>query len=132
MTLIVILLLGLGFLYFWFYIPYGDSSVKAGLLNNMQHQGYIFKTNEGRLIQTGIKTNVQGGIESNTFNFSVEDDALAKQLEGLVGKYVRLHYKQYYGTLPWRGYTKYIVDSIVAVEKNPEDNVNQIPLDALQ
>lgn len=32
------------------------------------------------------------------------------------GQNVKLHYKEYFGALPWRGYTKFIVDSIVAVE----------------
>jgi hypothetical protein len=32
------------------------------------------------------------------------------------GKNVQLHYKEYFGTLPWRGYTKFIVDSIVSIQ----------------
>ena len=32
-------------------------------------------------------------------------------LEG--GKTVELHYKEYFGALPWRGFTKFIVDSII-------------------
>ena len=33
------------------------------------------------------------------------------------GKMVQLHYKEYFGTLPWRGYTKFVVDSIVSIEE---------------
>lgn len=116
----VVILLGLGFFYFWFYVPYGDGSIKAGMLNNVQHQGYIFKTYEGKLIQSGIKSNNMGGIQSNEFNFSIADEKLAKELMKLAGEDVKLHYKQYYGALPWRGYTKYIVDSIVSVQKHVE------------
>lgn len=36
-----------------------------------------------------------------------------------VGKNVQLHYKEYFGALPWRGYTKFIVDSIVMIEEQP-------------
>ncbi|MFV0468787.1 MAG: hypothetical protein ACK5MK_07670, partial [Dysgonomonas sp.] len=78
--LIVIVLLGIGLFYFWFYVPYGSGSIKAGQLNNVQHQGYIFKTYEGKLIQSGIKTNALGGIQSNEFNFSIENKELAERL----------------------------------------------------
>lgn len=124
--LIVIILLAIGLFYFWFYVPYGTGSIKAGQLNNVQHQGYIFKTYEGELIQAGFKTNTIGGIQSNQFSFSVENKELAEKLMTLAGENVKLHYKQYYGALPWRGYTKYIVDSIVSVEKIEPSNISSI------
>ena len=31
------------------------------------------------------------------------------------GKEVELHYHEYFGTLPWRGVNKFVVDSIVSV-----------------
>ncbi len=35
------------------------------------------------------------------------------------GKVMDLHYKEYFGRLPWRGHTRYIVDDIVSIrEKN--------------
>lgn len=33
------------------------------------------------------------------------------------GKIFDLHYKEYLGTLPWRGFTKFIVDSIVSMKE---------------
>ena len=36
----------------------------------------------------------------------------------LSGEIVNLHYKEYRGALPWRGYTRYIVDEIVSVDKD--------------
>ena len=30
------------------------------------------------------------------------------------GKSVELHYKEYLGTLPWRGMQKYVVDRIIS------------------
>jgi len=32
------------------------------------------------------------------------------------GKVVEIHYKQYLGTLPWRGVNKFVVDKIVSVK----------------
>jgi hypothetical protein len=31
------------------------------------------------------------------------------------GKEVQLHYLEYLGALPWRGYSKFVVDSIVSI-----------------
>jgi hypothetical protein len=45
----------------------------------------------------------------------VKDENVAKQLERCAGKFVELHYKEYLGTLPWRGMSKYVVDSVYSV-----------------
>ena len=47
------------------------------------------------------------------FEFSVENEALARKLMLLGGKNIELHYKEYFGALPWRGFSKFVVDSIV-------------------
>ena len=31
------------------------------------------------------------------------------------GRTLELHYKEYFGALPWRGFTKFVVDSIITV-----------------
>lgn len=115
--LIVVLVAG-GFIVYY-YLPYGDSSVKTGQLNYVMHKGIVFKTYEGKLIQTGIKPGTTGGIQSNEFEFSIQDKELAQDMMRMTGKTVTVHYKEYFGALPWRGYTKYIVDSIISVENTP-------------
>lgn len=112
-TIILVGLLIFG--YIWYYVPYSDSGVKAGILNNVKHKGIIFKTYEGELIQSGFRPGQQG-LQSNEFQFSVDNKELAIKLMSMSGQNVKLHYKEYFGALPWRGYTKFIVDSIVAVE----------------
>lgn len=99
------------FCYFRFYFVFGEG-VKSGELNYVVYKGVLFKTYEGKLIQSGIRSQ-SGGIQSYEFEFSVEDDTLAKRLMLLGGRTVELHYKEYFGALPWRGFTKYVVDSIV-------------------
>ena len=65
------------------------------------------------MIQTGLKnTNVQGSIQSNEFKFSVTDENVAKQLNDGENTGVKLHWKRYLGTLPWRGKSQFIVDSV--------------------
>ena len=87
------------------------SGTKAGVLNTFQHKGFVFKTWEGIIIQSGFKANV----ESNVFTFSVTNDKIAAQLEKNAGREVNLHYKRYFGKLPWRGMSTYIVDSVYEI-----------------
>ena len=121
--LAVLIILGIGGMAIYFYVPYADSSIKAGQLNYVMHKGYIFKTYEGKLIQTGIKSDEAGGVQSNEFQFSIDNEKLAKELMNLAGQNVKLHYKEYYGTLPWRGHTRFIVDSIVSIDQPALDGV---------
>ena len=123
---IIIVLAAAGFVFFKFYFVFG-SGVKAGELNLFVYKGYVFKTYEGRLIQAGYNSkNTNATIQSNEFNFSVKDENVAKQLERCAGKFVELHYKEYLGTLPWRGMSKYVVDSVLSVTKTNESE--QLPV----
>ncbi|HEY0177898.1 MAG TPA: hypothetical protein VGC08_16060 [Pedobacter sp.] len=110
-TLVIVLFLA-GFFYYRYYFVFGEG-VKAGQLNYFVKKGYIFKTNEGRLIQTGIRTQTSGNIASNEFMFSVVDPKVADQLNKSAGSMLELHYKEYLHTLPWRGVSEYVVDSVV-------------------
>ncbi|MDR0907857.1 MAG: hypothetical protein LBM63_04565 [Rikenellaceae bacterium] len=97
-----------------FYYPFGEG-VKTGELNYVVHKGIVFKTYEGKLIQSGFRTTQDNGIASNEFVFSVVDEAVADSLMRMGGSVVELHYKEYFGRLPWRGYSKFIVDEILSV-----------------
>lgn len=121
----VILALALaGFLYIRFYFVFGDG-VKAGELNQFIYKGYVWKTYEGKLIQAGFRgSNKNTGdatVESYIFDFSVEDEEVANELMRCSGKSVELHYKEYLGTLPWRGMQKYVVDRIVSTSTSTEE-----------
>jgi hypothetical protein len=110
---IILVILG-GTLFYKFYFVFGQG-VKAGELNYFVQKGYVFKTYEGKLIQTGYKGQVAGTIQSNEFQFSVSSERIAQQLMTSSGKNVELHYKEYLGALPWRGYSTFIVDSIISI-----------------
>lgn len=109
-----------GVFYYRYYFVFGDG-VKAGTMNYFVHKGYMFKTYEGRLIQTGIRSApVQGSVQSNEFMFSVTDPKVASQLNANAGAYLELHYKEYLHTLPWRGVSEFVVDSVISIQKvNP-------------
>ncbi|RFS23852.1 hypothetical protein DVR12_08155 [Chitinophaga silvatica] len=110
---LVVLILG-GVFFYKFYFVFGRG-VKAGELNYFVQKGYVFKTYEGRLIQSGYRGKVAGTIQSNEFQFSVTSERIAQQLMTASGKTVELHYKEYLGSLPWRGYSSFIVDSIISI-----------------
>ena len=112
------------FIYIKFFFVFGEG-VKAGELNQIVYKGWVWKTYEGRLIQTGFNsTKNEGKIQSNEFNFSVVDKAVADSLMRCSGKMVELHYKEYNGSLPWRGVQRYIVDEIISVRaSNPSSEV---------
>ena len=117
--LIVLSILLVGFLvffYFRFYFVFGEG-VKAGQINYVEKKGYIFKTYEGKVIQSGFKSSKSGNstIQNYEFRFSIENSDVADSLMRCSGKEVELHYKEYLAPLPWRGYSEFIVDSIVAV-----------------
>ena len=117
-SLIIILALA-SVIYFQYFFVFGEG-VKAGELNYMVHKGYIFKTYEGKLIQSGFKgqsaNGVATGIQSYEFQFSVTDKAVADSLMRCSGKQVELHYKEYINPLVWRGVSEFVVDSIIAVK----------------
>ncbi len=99
----------------YFYV-FGEG-VKSGELNYLVKKGYVFKTYEGKLIQSGLRSRQPGSVQSYEFEFSVERDDIANQLMTNSGKEFELHYKEYFGRLPWRGHSEFIVDSILAMRE---------------
>lgn len=114
----IALLILLIFCYWRFYFVLAEGT-QAGTLNIFQKKGIVFKTYEGKIILSGFKANVQ----SNEFSFSVTKEEVAQQLLKVSGREVNVHYKQYFGSLPWRGMQKYIVDSIYEVRGVPGESV---------
>lgn len=109
---LLLLMLG-GWIYMRYYFVFAEG-VKSGYLNYAVYKGDLFKTYEGKLIQEGFaKTKTGNGMQSNEFEFSIENKKIFQQLEVNSGKHFELHYREYHNALPWRGNTVYIVDSIV-------------------
>ncbi len=103
-----------GIIYYRYFWVFGEG-VKAGELNFVVRKGYVFKTYEGKLIQSGFRSRTPGTIQSYEFEFSVANKSIAEKLMLSSGKEVELHYKEYLHALPWRGYNKYVVDSIISL-----------------
>ncbi|MBQ7280419.1 MAG: hypothetical protein IJR13_06850 [Bacteroidales bacterium] len=117
-TVSLVLVLGLAiFIFFKFCFVY-STGVNAGDINYFQKEGVIFKTYEGKMIQTGFRSDGsnagKNNLRSNEWKFSVTDEQVAQKLMLCSGKHVELRWKRYLGTLPWRGNSQYIVYEIVS------------------
>jgi hypothetical protein len=97
---------------YWKYAFTYSKGYRSGLLQKFSEKGMLFKTYEGELILSSVQSNANVAIASEKFLFSVADDAIARQMEQIQGKQVVVHYREKNGTLPWRGESIYIVDSV--------------------
>lgn len=120
--LLLVVLALVVFIYLRYYFVLGEG-VKSGELNYCVKKGYVFKTYEGKLIQSGIRSLSPNTIQSYDFEFSVVNEKVASVLMANSGKIFDLHYKEYNGALPWRGFTKYVVDSVVAMKDPSNGNI---------
>ena len=109
---LILLVIATAMVWWNYYYVFGEG-VKSGQLNYVVKKGNIFKTYEGKLIQVGLRSATTGTIQSNEFEFSVEDDSIANVLMLNSGKTFDLHYKEYKNAIPWRGFSAFIVDSII-------------------
>ena len=128
---VILLLAGAGFCYYKFLWVFSDGT-KTGELNSLTYTGYIWKTYEGEMILSGYgnKSSSGGAVQSKIFKFSVADKAVAEELQQLTGQRVTVHFKEYKGALPWRGYERAIVDIIENSEPIVPEPANRLPYDA--
>lgn len=115
-SILILLAVAGGYIYWHYYNVFGEG-VKSGELNYVVKKGNIFKTYEGKLIQTGFRAKTAGSVQSYEFEFSVENDSLANILMSNSGNYFDLHYQEFRGALPWRGFSVFVVDRIDKMEK---------------
>lgn len=109
--LFIFLAVLVGFIFWKYYFTYSDGE-RFGLLQKFSRKGNVFKTYEGEMILSSVRGNTNVPIASEKFYFSVGNKNVADQLMRLQGRNVTVHYKQKNGTLPWRGESEYLVDSV--------------------
>lgn len=111
-TVILIIIAGFALFFYWKYYFTYSSGNRFGLLQKFSHKGNLFKTYEGEMILSSIRSNNNVPLSSEKFYFSVPNKNVANQLMNLQGKYITVHYKEKNGALSWRGDTNFIVDSV--------------------
>lgn len=108
------ILLAIG--YFWVVLKWSYSSgERAGWVQQFAKRGWLCKTWEGEMAMVTMP-----GSSPEKFFFTVWDDAVAEQINRVMGKRVALHYEHKVG-LPTTcfGETRHIVTAVKAVEEIP-------------
>jgi hypothetical protein len=111
-----LLIVGLVVVYFWAALAWSYSSgERAGWVQKFSHKGWICKTWEGEMAMVSMP-----GATTEKFFFTVWNDAVAEQINKLMGRRVTLHYEQKIG-LPTScfGETRHFVTRVTAVEEIP-------------
>ena len=109
---IVIVLVG----YFWVVLSWNYSTgERAGWVQKFSKKGWLCKTWEGELAMVSMP-----GAMPEKFYFTVWDDAVADDLNKVMGKRVSLHYEEKVG-LPTScfGETRHYVTRVTGVEEIP-------------
>ena len=100
-----------------YFSPYVEDATQFGYVENIEKRGLIFKTFEGTLIPYRELMDTTR-VYSRDFIFSVNNDKTASTLKQALydAKPVRVSYKKYHATLPWRGANKIVVTAADTVD----------------
>ena len=110
---LLLIVLAIGALYFAVVLNWSYSSgERAGWVQKFSRKGWLCKTWEGEVALVSMP-----GAIPEKFEFTVTDDAVADQINRLMGHRVSLHYEQKVG-LPTTcfGETRYYVTRVLRVE----------------
>ncbi|MDB5106421.1 MAG: 6-phosphogluconate dehydrogenase [Fibrobacteres bacterium] len=116
---LIVLLIVAG-LAFYMFGNYSDG-YRAGTVIKLSRKGFLFKTYEGDLnLGMGIQDQNSQVSVSNIWPFSVKaSDTASLRILGnamMSGKRAKLHYREKFVTVPWRGDTKYQVYKVEMAE----------------
>ncbi len=102
--------------YFWIVLSWNYSAgERAGWVQKFSKKGWLCKTWEGELALVAMP-----GATQEKFYFTVWDDAVAAEINRVMGKRVSLHYEEKVG-LPSScfGETRHFVTSVKTVDEIP-------------
>lgn len=93
-----------------YFSPYVEDATQYGYVEGIEKRGMIFKTYEGTLIPYKELMDTTR-IYNRDFVFSVKDAETATKLKKAMYdvKPIRVTYRKYYATVPWRGANKIVV-----------------------
>ena len=113
-AVVILLLVFAIFIYWKYFFTYSEGN-RAGLLQKFSYRGQLFKTWEGEMILSSVKSSQNVTLASEKFMFSVTDKQFAEKLFHLEGRFITVHYMEKNGKLFWRGDTEYFVDSVTGM-----------------
>lgn len=96
-----------------FFSPYVEDATQYGYVESIERRGSIFKTFEGVLIPYKELYDTTR-LYQRDFLFTAADLETAKQLKRMMvdARPVRVEYKRYHATVPWRGSSKIVVTAV--------------------
>lgn len=97
-----------------------STGTRVGQITKFSFKGLTFKSYEGEMLLGGVRSAGERGVVANVWEFSVRDRELAQQMEKLVGKTVRVHYRQVLVHNPFRVDTSYTVTRVEEVNDKAE------------
>ena len=112
-TFVLFAFVVIALLVYWNYFNVKSNGDRKGVLIKFSHKGNIFKTDEGEMWLGCRQT-----VNAEKYFFSVTNDSLASILRNLQDECLQIEYKEYRGTLPWRGESKYVVFGVKKIEPN--------------
>ena len=91
---------------------YSDGD-RAGYLQKLSRKGWVCKTYEGEMAMTTVP-----GVAPVLWTFTVRDEAVALQLNQLMGKRISVTYEEHIG-IPTNcfGDTRYFVNKVTVLDK---------------
>jgi hypothetical protein len=108
---IVILLIGAGLVY-WYYFNVYSEGERKGTLIKLTKKGNVFKTIEGEMWLSCRQM-----MNAEKFYFSITDEKLADSLTNLQDECLQIIYQQHRNSLPWRGDSEYIVTGFKRIQQ---------------
>lgn len=103
--------------YIYLFTPKVSEAVQYGYVENVQKEGAFFHTYEGVILPYKSLMDTVRPYEGD-FNFSTRDVHIAAELKRRQGRGVpvKVEYKVYRQSLPWRGNTKVVVTAVDSVD----------------
>lgn len=100
-----------------YFKPYVQDAYQFGYVEHIERRGTIFDTYEGVLIPYKELMDTTR-IYSRDFIFTASDSKVAARLlkAQLNAMPVRVEYKKYHATLPWRGSSKVVITAVDSVD----------------
>lgn len=105
--------------YLRYFKPYVTEAVEFGYVEHIERRGTVFETYEGVLIPFKELMDTTR-VYSRDFIFTAADEKVAIKLKQaqLKCEPVKVEYRRYHATLPWRGASKTVVWSVDSVDKD--------------
>jgi hypothetical protein len=101
---ILVVVITIGLIIYWMYYNVYSEGERKGMLVKITKKGNAFKTYEGEMWLSCRQL-----VNTEKFQFSIDDKALADTLSNLQDQCIQVEYKQFRRTLAWRGDSQYVV-----------------------